>query len=315
VVLANTDYDKVLNSDGTRKFDDMLEAKDEAQFMEDSFKLLNYETRVLLNPSNEEMTDLFKELFKTVKQAIKDDKRTLIHFYYTGHGKIKDQTYMVLNEPDFKKSMFPLERKLRTLSLFQNTMVLALMDCCREQVKAGEDVPPQKLVHLKNSKGEKVDEALYTGLKAANESEELFTITFGCKPTYGVMRGSCLGPYYMRHMEEFAKENNGRVVLPLAFIDFVDSNKQAETTIKCPLQAVINYGPPKPANAELMLEDASGRKWQYTGEMRNYRANGKGTAISGGDVYTGEWVNSKKHGQGFFRSGNGDVYTGEFKND
>ena len=77
---------------------------------------------------------------------------------------------MVLNEPDFKKYMFPFERKIRTLSLFKNTNVITLLDCCREQVGKNEDVPFEKQVHLKNSKGETVDEALYTvAIEKANE--------------------------------------------------------------------------------------------------------------------------------------------------
>ena len=91
----------------------------------------------------------------------------------------------MLNDPSFKQAMFPLESKIRTLSMFQNASVYALLDCCREQVIPGEDMPPVKQVHLRDSKGEKVDASLYVN-EVANKSEELFTITFGCQPTLGV---------------------------------------------------------------------------------------------------------------------------------
>jgi len=169
-----------------------------------------------------------------IKEYIKSNKRILIHFYYTGHGKMKEQTYAVLNNPDFKKAMFPIERKIRNLSLFGNTSVYALLECCREQMRPGEEMPLEKQVHLRDSKGEKVDPALYV-TQEANKSQELFTITFGCQPTYGVARGSCLGPKYIAHLQAFANKNNNRVVLPMALVDFNDSEKQSETIIKCPL--------------------------------------------------------------------------------
>jgi len=95
-----------------------------------------------MNPSRPELDQLFKDIFKMIKEYIKDNKRILIHVYYTGHGKMREQTYAVLNDPVFKQAMFPLERKIRNLSLFQNTSVYALLDCCREMVRPDEDMPP-----------------------------------------------------------------------------------------------------------------------------------------------------------------------------
>jgi len=94
----------------------MNEAVDEANYMVKEFKNLNYEVELLLNPDRTKMNDLFKNLMKTVEETKKTKERILIHFYYTGHGKMKDKTYIVLNESDPKKSLFPLETKMRTLS-------------------------------------------------------------------------------------------------------------------------------------------------------------------------------------------------------
>jgi len=67
----------------------MPEAKEEAEFMEWSFRELNYEVELLMNPDNGTMAALFERLQKDIMERIKKDKRTLIHFYYTGHGKMK----------------------------------------------------------------------------------------------------------------------------------------------------------------------------------------------------------------------------------
>jgi len=108
------------------------------------------------------------------------------------------------------------------------------------------------------------------------------TITFGCKPTYGVLRGSSLGPQYIEHLQKFAAENNGRVIMPMVLVDFIDDNRQAETTIKCPMQSVLTWGKPNPANQEIRMRDASGREWMYTGSIKNRKAHGEGKAVSDG---------------------------------
>ena len=99
---------------------------------------MNFEIIHVQNPDAKKMSDFFAELNARVLLAIKENQRILFFFYYTGHGKIKDQTYMVLNEPDFKKYMFPFERKVRNLSLHRNTNVIALLDCCRQPVSKDE---------------------------------------------------------------------------------------------------------------------------------------------------------------------------------
>jgi len=148
---------------------------------------------------------------------------------------MKEQTYAVLNEADSKKSLFPIERKMRSLSMFKNTCVYALLDCCREQFSKEDLAPPAKVKYLVNSKGEKQDASL-PAVQVNEEANvaESFTITFGCPPTLGVMRGSCLGPKYIAHLKAFADRNNGKVVLPLALVDFNDSEEKSETIIKCP---------------------------------------------------------------------------------
>jgi len=93
---------------------------------------LNYTVHLIMNPSRVELDQLFKDLISRMEENAKANKRNLLHFYYTGHGKMKDTTYAVLNETTFKKALFPFERKIGTLSLCKNTCVYALLDCCRQ---------------------------------------------------------------------------------------------------------------------------------------------------------------------------------------
>ena len=94
---------------------------------------------------------------------------------------MKDKTYAVLNEQDPNKQLFPLESKMRVLSMFENTCVYALLDCCREPFGKYEQLPHEVVQALKNSKGEIREE--YTQVnEESNSSNELFTITFGCGP-------------------------------------------------------------------------------------------------------------------------------------
>jgi len=71
----------------------------------------------------------------------------------------------------------------------------------------------------------------------------------------------------MAHLQAFAKANNGRLVLPMALIDFNDGKKASETIIKCPLQAVLTWGVPDPTKAELVIVDTQGTRWNYTGPL------------------------------------------------
>jgi len=49
----------------------------------------------------------------------------------------------------------------------------------------------------------------------------------------------------------------------MAIGDFVDKLKQNETTIKCNMQAVLTWGKPDPANAEVKAFDVDGKEWSY----------------------------------------------------
>ncbi len=54
----------------------------------------------------------------------------------------------------------------------------------------------------------------------------------------------------------------------------------------------------------------------YEGEFLNLKLHGNGTLkYRNGNVYTGEWINNKREGKGKIIHFNGDIYEGDFSND
>lgn len=90
----------------------------------------------------------FKQLSNVMKELVADCNRfnslgikTLIFFYYAGHGAMQSgQSVCVLNET---RKFFPIEKQLRAIANLENSYVIALLDCCREtireQTRGGQD--------------------------------------------------------------------------------------------------------------------------------------------------------------------------------
>ena len=58
----------------------------------------------------------------------------------------------------------------------------------------------------------------------------------------------------------------------------------------------------------------NGNKFEYIGELKDGKPNGKGKAIwPNGDAYEGEWKDGKMHGRGKITWYNGNVYEGEWR--
>ena len=54
---------------------------------------------------------------------------------------------------------------------------------------------------------------------------------------------------------------------------------------------------------------------KYKGQIKNGKANGKGTYTCINSKYDGEWEDDKKHGKGVFTYFNGDKYDGQWNNE
>jgi len=51
IVICCSQYNKLINEQGKQRFDDMLEADEEADFMVEKFKELNYQVQLCRNPT------------------------------------------------------------------------------------------------------------------------------------------------------------------------------------------------------------------------------------------------------------------------
>ena len=70
-------------------------------------------------------------------------ERTLIFFYYAGHGQMFNVTYALLNDADARRPRFPLESLLRNLGTSPGAFVIGVFDCCRENfVEASRGLGP-----------------------------------------------------------------------------------------------------------------------------------------------------------------------------
>jgi len=97
-----------------------------------------------------------KELNKAeawVDEADKEEENRCIFFYYTGHGFQHNWTFAGLNDPEEYK--YNIEGRLDALSKLKNCYVVAIFDCCREDISALEknfDAPAVDFTPCKGSK-------------------------------------------------------------------------------------------------------------------------------------------------------------------
>ena len=85
-------------------------------------------------------------------QAHKDKSgktKLALFVYYSGHGAMDTTTKVICNEEELVFRFFNLETNLSLLTAYQNTFVVAVFDCCREQMpkeaqRGGADDETQK---------------------------------------------------------------------------------------------------------------------------------------------------------------------------
>jgi hypothetical protein len=86
----------------------------------------------------------------------------------------------------------------------------------------------------------------------------------------------------------------------------------------CAGEAVINDENDFTGNCE--LNGKSSMQWKdgttYSGDCVNNKAHGRGYYIySNRDSYRGDWVDGKRHGIGEYKYANGDLYDGHWEHD
>ena len=150
--------------------------------------------------------------FKTFTQTISDlrftitdnwnrgKQKTLVFVYYAGHGIMSNTTYAVTNEAAKRnKIRYPLESNLRSLATERGGYVMAIFDCCREQ-----------LSNAMRGTGEPPDDNLIMDM----DDYVNYIFWFGCPPNSGVSASSTIAVDFFKQMKRVARPYDGGVVLP-----------------------------------------------------------------------------------------------------
>ena len=146
-----------------------------------------------------EMRDVdFAQLSKTLRNLNEriilnwglGEKRTLVLFYYAGHGIMKNFTNIVCDKAVQKKKIFyPLEKQLRSLGCNRGSYVLGIFDCCRAEFSV-EFTP--------SSRGAGVNIQERTDIEEEEGANRNIILTFGCAPNSSVDAVSTIAEEYIR---------------------------------------------------------------------------------------------------------------------
>ena len=136
IIVANEHYGELRKQDGFGGYQDISEVQSDKDNIRNGLIGLGARETDIIT-----LTDApFKQLSKIMKELNADVQRfnalgikTLIFFYYAGHGAMQSgQSVCVLNET---RKFFPIEKQLREIGKLENSYVIALLDCCRETIR------------------------------------------------------------------------------------------------------------------------------------------------------------------------------------
>lgn len=148
--------------------------------MENFFKGLNFNQIIRTeDASYDDLSFEFTKVSKILSEAHRDKTgktKTVLFVYYSGHGVMDTTTKVVCNEFESEFRYFPLESKLSVISGYQNTFVVTVFDCCREELPREE---------------------IRGGADKSQTRDQNFYVTFGCAPTNGVPTKSTLVDSYV----------------------------------------------------------------------------------------------------------------------
>ena len=114
IIVANEHYEQLRKQEGFGGYQDIAEVQSDKDNIRNGLVALGARETDIIT-----MTDApFKQLSKIMKELVADVQRfnalgikTLIFFYYAGHGAMQSgQSVCVLNE---KRKFFPIEKQLR----------------------------------------------------------------------------------------------------------------------------------------------------------------------------------------------------------
>ena len=140
--MGNYDYSAIRDHLG-KGFADLPEAQNDADFFADKILQCGFEPNnvtKLKNINLKQIQDQIKKFRKTLNNNLDADKKTLIVFYFAGHGvMLENENHIVVLESNKTKQFYRLEFCTQALSKIPNSYVITIFDCCREYM------PPQVL--------------------------------------------------------------------------------------------------------------------------------------------------------------------------
>lgn len=123
-------------------FPDLHSARIDAENADEIFRGLNIQNSNInkhKNVDQEQFQAILERMHQVATQNGNEGKKTCFVFSYAGHGGIlpgSGATVAVLNaKPGTLNWTFPIEEKLKQLSMIPGCFVIGLLSCCREQLQ------------------------------------------------------------------------------------------------------------------------------------------------------------------------------------
>ena len=123
------------------------------------FGVLEHQIKILEDQQSKDLVKLCKGLLAEVKNRWEQKRMyTVIYFHYGGHGIIVGgKLFAVCNSNVKSKLKWAMEDMMRALARQPGAFVIAIFDCCREQIpekmRGGADQIVQTVDELEDEKG------------------------------------------------------------------------------------------------------------------------------------------------------------------
>lgn len=140
-----------------------------------------------------------------MRDMMADTHKTLLVFYYAGHGMMDNHTYAVLNGP----KLFPLEKMLRAFSDHEHAYVIGIFDCCRAKINESTRSAEDRLADVFNEV----------------ENKQRMVIVHSCPPSSYTPAESTMSLAF------FSKVNNSQKPIPDCLMGWRGGDAKGECMI------------------------------------------------------------------------------------
>ena len=114
VIVTNSNYEDRRKDEGFEDFIDLPEVKKDAQNVRKGILQLGARKTDIIERENIDFkgfSDLFNEIRDRIGTNHQKGQKTLVFFYYAGHGAMTSITFAIVNEaPKVLKARYPLEQ-------------------------------------------------------------------------------------------------------------------------------------------------------------------------------------------------------------